>query len=754
MAFSNIVEICVAIDIAILGIAYPIIIDKISGIGEKFSSNYLSNLFNAEFPQKPVKYKWRTYSGEISIFKLILYCTIISFFLLILDAEPWFGWDNVFINNSADLIVLINTIILTVCFFRWLDLVTKYNGKATSLLQYLTQRYFTTEPSADDYNLKTINEFAIYAINQQDEHLQETLLGFYYLAFSNIRQRHDRTKPLIYPYDLYEIVYRLCYKLVDTDNKNLLALEHRAVSATWLLGEDFEEIEISNETYQWLWRIMYAISDKEKFIRMYWSTAHQYSDMQMPYLTPEHDAQFKITNQAAIDKRIQEKKRYFEFHFALGGLLLYREQYSTLKYIFSYTQSQPPRYVLLPENMTTIFMWFESFSNEFKSRREPLDLRYSFPELDNLGTRRQVNFWLCSYMTLLFVRLYSLNQHYTYQNFTAQPNLPESIADLRDWLQAIPFFERCLNGILENEELLKALGFEKVVEEHKADFLKYLEDLKESLVAKMGAQKLNAALSAEKLQKFKDSSVAIIKDAFSKYNPIKNSGEYTEQEDDLKLTVTGQTILTGKSSFIEDTGVHHLNYDTILAEAIVSHSIRKYIPNSFLVAKSQRYLLNQENINDGIQKLIGSKKDVVIVAVNLTYDSKKTLEKYKAQVIEIKGSEYLLQDCLFVLKKSDLPFIIHRELDAKVVAEEKFELIDNDLKLYAAILDLSLADNAFIKERYTKDDLEDELKVQTTIAFLTLIVYKNTREIVQLNIASQYKEQGIQNKLEDIDPLS
>ena len=35
MNLGNIIEICVAIDIAILGIAYPIIIDKISGIGEK-----------------------------------------------------------------------------------------------------------------------------------------------------------------------------------------------------------------------------------------------------------------------------------------------------------------------------------------------------------------------------------------------------------------------------------------------------------------------------------------------------------------------------------------------------------------------------------------------------------------------------------------------------------------------------------------------------------------------------------------------
>ena len=266
MNLGNIIEICVAIDIAILGIAYPIIIDKISGIGEKYSSNYLSNLFNAQFPQRPIKYTWRKKPREISIFKLSLYSTILSFFLLIVNAEPLFGWDNPFINHSADLIVLLNSVFLTFAFFKWLDLVVKFNGKATSLLHYLTSTYHEKSSAQNEYHLKTINEFAVYAIDRQDEHLQETLLGFYYTEFSKIRQNHDRTTPLVYPVDLYEMVFRLCYKLNTIENKYLLALEHRAVSGAWFLGEDFEQIEISEETYSWLWRILNTICEKEKFV--------------------------------------------------------------------------------------------------------------------------------------------------------------------------------------------------------------------------------------------------------------------------------------------------------------------------------------------------------------------------------------------------------------------------------------------------------------------------------------------------------
>jgi hypothetical protein len=54
---ENIIEICVAIDIAILGIAYPIIVDKISNIGDKYKSQYIPVLFNDEFPQKALNIK-------------------------------------------------------------------------------------------------------------------------------------------------------------------------------------------------------------------------------------------------------------------------------------------------------------------------------------------------------------------------------------------------------------------------------------------------------------------------------------------------------------------------------------------------------------------------------------------------------------------------------------------------------------------------------------------------------------------------
>ena len=117
MSLEYIVEICVAIDIAILGIAYPIIVDKISNIGDKYTSQYISILFDNEFPQLPVGFKLNKRIYQISTFKLTLYLTIITFLFLIFNAKPLFGWDNWFINNSAKIIVLATTSVLTIFFF-------------------------------------------------------------------------------------------------------------------------------------------------------------------------------------------------------------------------------------------------------------------------------------------------------------------------------------------------------------------------------------------------------------------------------------------------------------------------------------------------------------------------------------------------------------------------------------------------------------------------------------------------------------
>ncbi len=221
MELDNIIEICVAIDIAILGIAYPIIVDKISNIGDKYKSQYIPVIFDYEFPHNKIGITISKKRFDISIFKLILYTTLFSFLFLILKIPPPFELNNPFINNSANIIVFILSIVLTILFFVWLDKVVLYNGKSTKILTRLTKQYNNEKTNGEkkQYLLKAINEIAFYAIEQQDEHLQETLLEFYYSVFATIRRKHDKSKPLVYPIDLYFLVNKLNEIVVENENK-------------------------------------------------------------------------------------------------------------------------------------------------------------------------------------------------------------------------------------------------------------------------------------------------------------------------------------------------------------------------------------------------------------------------------------------------------------------------------------------------------------------------------------------------------
>jgi hypothetical protein len=539
----------------------------------------------------------------------------------------------------------------------------------------------------------------------------------------------------------------------------LRAIEHRAVSGLWLLGEDFEDITISDETYSWLWRNIYTICDNPRLVKMFWANSSQYFDFKLQSVFPEYDyGQEKLifTNQEQLEKRKSERDRFLEFHYALGGLLLYRKQYKSLTYIFEYSQSQPPKHVLLPETTTEIFYWFENFRNEFK-HQTPIDLKYYFPELDNLGNRRQVNYWICSYITILFLRQYSLHQYYIYQNFTAQPNLPDDVLELNSWLDSVSFFEKTFDNTLSNKELIAGLEFENLVESNKANFSAFIGDLKNGIKNKIGQQKLNAKLSDEKIEKFHTQSNGIISNAFSLYEPIFIEKSEGHSESDLKLSVNGERTLMSKSAFT-DKDIPHLNYDTVFAGSIVSNKIKRYIPNAFIIARTKRYLLNKNNVLIALSKIIGNNNDVVIIGVQIGYQTKEILDNsnFKNSILYIPSTEYHSQDTLFVLRKDDLPAIENRDIKQEEKAELQLKCLNKQLRIYASVIDINLEENKTLKDKWNlNNELDNEdLKVQLSISFLSVIFWKNDREIIQINIASEFREQGIQNDINDVEPLS
>lgn len=766
-----IVEICVRIDIAILGIAYPIIVSQINKIGDKFNSNYLPNIFRLEWISKEVNLKY----FRLSFFPLILISTILSFIFLIIDAKPWFGWNNLLINNSADLLVLLLTILLISSFLIWIKTVLLYNGNPVKLLKYLIKKYqnFKGDTEAKKYILRGINDIAYYTIKNQDTHLQKELLGFYWDEFDKDRvkylnQLNDLKKAkkngfeelkaegVKYSAELYDLIYRINIETLNNNNFLTKSLEYNSVSGWWLLGKGHNQVRISELTYRNLWGILILNLDKEKNIKSYWSKAHQYCTYAFTVYPEYESGKSEPINEDEIISKQEEKIRFLEFNYTLGGLLLQQNKYEVLDYIFNYSSSSPPNYVLLPQSIDDIFYWFNKFSGRSNLRVEEIEVYFKFPNLDNYGVNYKIKYWICSYICLLYIRQFSLNQYYTSQNHTGFPTLPEGKQELNNMLQSIPFLINCLKDIISNNKLLKTVGLNKIVKEKKGEIEHHLLGVKKTIKDELNHTQEVKELSEEKLSAFKMNSKRIIKKALSNYNDILlNYDREIIYDKSPKLVVNGAINLMPKSAFVNDD-IPFLSFEKALADSIVNNSINRYIPSSFTIARTEQYLIYKENILTALSRIYNNetkKENIIIIGFNIGYRIKEIFEKSNFTILYKYSTHHFLKDILFILDKNDLPRRYIKDISKGEIKKHKLEVISEELNLYNSVLELNKHPELkldWINAGYKEEDLNNEPKVQIALSFIWLLLWKKDRRIVQIKISDPSLEEGIESDFEKI----
>ena len=757
LSINNIVDICVPLIAVLLGTAYPIILNNISNIGEKYKSKYLLVLFNYEcFQKKRGKF-------NSNYFEYLLYISLFLLLFLIFEIEPLFGWDNWFINNSAKLSVVISSISLIIVFILWLKEVIIYTGDITNLLKYLTKEYHK-ESDADrkQYILMSINEITINAVEKKDKRIEENILNFYMDLMVKLRKEYkdnlidkdkSNKKEIPYPFYYYQQLVRELMKIfVERNDDNFKSLQHHITNGSFLIPNDFQHIKISEDTYNTLWYNITLIRNNTDYISNFWSHSNQYFWTELKDIERYLDN----SNKGEVEEREQECKRFLEFHYAVGGLLLYSKNYEALKYIFSYSQQSPPDYKLLPYDMKELFEWIEFFRNEYKQIPKffiGYD-RYRFPNLDSVGTNKQVVFWICRYLCVLFIRQYKLLKTLYYSKTTNQPYLNDlPLMELYNWKESITYFKFCLNKVLEDREALEQLELWNTYELKYSEIDKFIIELEQSIDKYISDKKERAELSQEKIKQFYASSKEILENCFEEYLPINNPEDF---DTDFKVTFSGESVLFNKSCFVDDD-IPCMDYDSSLANFISRYSIKKYIPNSFLGAETKSYLLNNNNLLEGMDRIIQDKEDIVIIVFSGGYETTQKIEnsKYKENIICLPAIDF--RNTIFILEKSNLPKIEKLDISEEVKQELQVKKISDKWNIYGTIIDINLPENEAIKEKWIDDinyyQKENKLQILLGLLFVGHIKFKSDRKIIQININNEFEELGTENKLSDLEPL-
>lgn len=744
----------IPIIIAIFAFAFPLLLQTISRIDDKYHSTKLIHTFRQDW----------VCIGFVLAMANALIATIIWILQIprLVDCKAF----NALFDNSALIYIGISSIVLIIMSFLIVNLTYIYYYPE-KLVIHLIEKYNKIQNQKKGY-FEAISKILFYSINKADEPLARTLLEFYFEAFIIFRKGKEG-QAIEYPQEFYDTVFEANELLCIRKRKTVSHFNDSTLFELFL--DQHQKTVISTKTYNFLWRLIVQsiLYDKDDFVIAYWRKAHQLFSLFMPVIYPNYDSTSRVvTNQVEINKRNEERKDFLEFHYALGGLLMYKHKYNTIRELIRFTQSQPPKYVLVPERMQEIIERYMQI--DWKDYINPVyyEQRYWFPDIYGVNSDGLIRTWIKRYLAILFIRQYTLFEYYVNSNRLAMPKTPQSLSELNHWKDELGSLEYFVNDYLSQSEVLMGLGLEQFSnpgwfeENNKIKPSVLIENFKTEIEGNFNRIKDEQPVAQDKEKEFQEESIKHLKPVFQQFSNVFSNSQIGDNY--KSYYIGGQHYILDKAAFGDNQDVGYVNTDSITAEA-VAMQFQYYSLNTFILIFPQKYLMAEKDLFDAIDRISIDSENFVLISVGLNIDYffhlqidglRKNKEKWcygELEIIEINSyMNDLVSQSLFILKKEDLPNMIFKEVDAQL--EEKYLLskIDDTFNIYTSLINLNEAGNEMIKEEAEKENNQVDLsqKVLACVDINVEIQCKQNIKCIQLRAFSQFDDRGKANTLDDI----
>jgi hypothetical protein len=432
-----------------------------------------------------------------------------------------------------------------------------------------------------------------------------------------------------------------------------------------------------------------------------------------------------------------------------------------------FTQSQPPKYVLVPERMQQVIEQYMQIGRYEYYNPVYYAQKYQFPDIYGVNADEMIRMWIKRYLAILFIRQYTLHEYYVNSNSLTMPAPPEELSELNRWKEELNGLEHFVNDYLSQKEVLKELGLEEFcnpdwfVENNKIKPSVLIANFKTEIENKFNKIRVEQPIDNDKEKEFKKKTIETLSSGFEKYKQLFTN----EQIDNYKSHyINGQHFILEKTAFAKNQDIGYMNSDSITAESVVMN-FQYYALNTFIFMSPQKYFLNEKEVFFAIDKLNIDSENFVIVSVglNTSYFSylqidglRKENDKWcynEIEIIKIDGyMNDLISQSIFVLKKEDLPNMIFKEIDPQFVKKYHLEKIDEGFNIYAGLNDLHKPENEIIKKETEQSNNQVDLS-QSVLACVDInveIQYKAKAQCIQLKVFSQFDDRGKANELDDI----
>lgn len=675
---------------AIIGLAYPIILQSIQRIDEQYNSVRLASQFQQELV-------FRLF--QCILFSNIIISTLAPFALYLGGLE------------YSIIVLMLQTLFVSALLFTSFQLFTViriyYNPR--KLLNRLEQVSKKREPmmmadlkKADSTELiqylQCIFDISVYGAKRSDIDTYFSALSDIYYYVSEYQRRSDTSNPVIYPNGFMKIFREIT---VHTTNNKEQTYYYSQNNITPLLYSSIFKHKISDVTYKYLWFTLNEVirANNIDWFNQYWSSADQYYRFVLsPMMREEQDA-----------INLDDQKRFYEQHIMVGALLVYNKKFSWLNNIMFFTNQSPPRYNLIPSTFRGIFEQIKYFGKyvspvEFKL----ISAKYSFRGMnEDVNTDYYIYNEIKSYLALLIVRLFLVNDYnITYSNPMELPTAGSDISDNK-------YHKELIQSLIEQIELWYRTNdiyqvFSSKIPS-KDDILKLLTNYIKKCDYTIKEISNNPEIDPKKIDKIKDKlhqEENRLKQLIVTENRVVSSDANTYDSKQWSLPynykLDENEILKGYTSIsvnLEEVLIQILYreiernyfYQFLNTKSLVDYSIAlKDVMNAFKELKlnsSKHVILSLGVYLGSFESMYGKNDDFI-------YDS----ENYSASYCGIPIISLASNECSFlILNKTDMPYY---EFQAQT--EDGYEKINKYSNLYSNLDEISPAERILRLKYYLK----------------------------------------------------
>lgn len=526
----------IAIIVAILGVAFPIIIQTIAGIDTKYGSTRLV---------ERIRRSW-----QYRFFIIILICAIIARIYYCFAPERIVEWNNLngIIDHSAMLLVFLLLILLITALFLFIHLILRYYNPQKLLREIGRQVDFAHEQQLlkpvkhdkenpkskqrrnempDERYFKDWTDLVLAIISSKNDiTAADTTREAYQLLyeFVGVCSRNMAYKEITFPHYFYNSILSINRAICSQERK--LTSPHNGNIVTQIFISDFLKTRLSQQSYSCIWMCLLEqlFKNRTDLVFEYWGWAYQHYGLVLShrlYTGFVEDRGIEglehTVTEEDVANRDNDCKEFQLFNCALGGLLLYKKQYSLLGDIFYYKNSTTEfGHSLIPDAYSEIINIYLNINQINYADIIWLERRYPFPDMKGVNTNDRIKFWIEKYLAILMIRAEYVEQQYGGHYRTGLPQLPGKLNEKYRWKEQLERLTEIIAEVCKtidihqiNEHLPKQPG---VI----ADLRQYTQELQDAIDRQKAEQETDPGLVGEVYTSVKEG----VREFLSMINPI------------------------------------------------------------------------------------------------------------------------------------------------------------------------------------------------------------------------------------------